>query len=88
VFAGDAVKNRYELASGDVDSSMDRPMSRASVELLRSLMSEDEPVTMVPGHDVELSLVHGEVRARDPHHATLFVALDSTREPTARNITS
>lgn len=87
LFSGDAVKNRYELASGDVDSSMDRGTSRASVDMLRSLMAEGESVSIVPGHDVELALVDGEVRAMQEQRATLLVALDAARGPTPRSIT-
>ncbi len=87
LFAGDAVKNRYELATGDVDSSMDRAMSRESVESLRSLMRDDPSVVMVPGHDVRLSFVGGELRARERQLAELSVFLDTDAGASPRRIT-
>ena len=53
VFAGDAVKNVYELASGRVDSTLDADASAATIDALRSLLT-DTGAALVPGHDVEL----------------------------------
>lgn len=60
IFAGDAVKNAAELASGDVESTMDATASRASIERLRSLM-RDRSARLVPGHDVPLQLTGNQV---------------------------
>lgn len=55
VFAGDAVKNVFELNTLIVDSTMDADASRASVDRLRSLVRDTSGV-LVPGHDVALAL--------------------------------
>ncbi|KNY05948.1 MBL fold metallo-hydrolase [Microbacterium sp. GCS4] len=55
VFAGDAVKNVFELNTLRVDSTMDADASRASVDRLRSLIRDTDGV-LVPGHDVALGL--------------------------------
>jgi glyoxylase-like metal-dependent hydrolase (beta-lactamase superfamily II) len=81
LFAGDSVKNRYELATGDVHSSLDFEASRASVERLRALMEQDPSIVMVPGHDVPLAWVNGEVTATEPLNAELSVYLDTHDDP-------
>lgn len=60
IFAGDAVKNVFELATGRVDSTLDAAQSAATVDRLRSLLV-DTAGTLLPGHDVELALVDGDV---------------------------
>jgi N-acyl homoserine lactone hydrolase len=87
LFAGDAVKNRFELATGDVDSSLDFEASRASVLLLRSLMAQDPSIVMFPGHDVPLTWVNGEVAATEQQHAELSVFLDTHSGAVQRKIT-
>ncbi|GHH72480.1 hypothetical protein GCM10018793_09560 [Streptomyces sulfonofaciens] len=87
LFAGDAVKNRFELATGDVHSSLDFAASRASVERLRSMMRQDPSIVMVPGHDVPLAWVDGEVRATEPLNAELSVHLDTHTGAVPRKIT-
>jgi glyoxylase-like metal-dependent hydrolase (beta-lactamase superfamily II) len=86
LFAGDAVKNRYELATGNVDSSLDMAASRRSVERLRSIMVE-EAITMVPGHDVPLAVRSGQVQALAPQTAQFSVFLDTTAGEAPRVIT-
>jgi len=76
LFAGDAVKNRYELATGIVDSSLDFAVSRASVERLRAIMEADPSVVMIPGHDVRLASVDGRIEALDEQRAQFSVFLD------------
>ncbi len=78
LFAGDAVKNRYELATGEVDSSLDFAASRASVEALRDILATGDGIVMVPGHDVRLALSDGEVVTLGEHHVDFQVFL-STR---------
>ncbi|MFV0426290.1 MAG: MBL fold metallo-hydrolase [Beutenbergiaceae bacterium] len=64
LFAGDSVKNAYELSSGVVDSTLDREASSRSIQRLRSLLTDTAGI-LVPGHDVELHLREGRVaRAR------------------------
>jgi glyoxylase-like metal-dependent hydrolase (beta-lactamase superfamily II) len=87
LFAGDAVKNRYELATGDVQSSLDFEASRTSVERLRSLMRDDPSMVLVPGHDVPLTMRDGEVIATEPLEAELSVYLDTRSGAVTRNIT-
>ncbi|MEV4737631.1 MULTISPECIES: MBL fold metallo-hydrolase [unclassified Microbacterium] len=55
VFAGDAVKNVFELNTLRVDSTMDADASRASVDRLRSLIRDTDGL-LIPGHDVALGL--------------------------------
>jgi N-acyl homoserine lactone hydrolase len=86
LFAGDAVKNRYELATGNVDSSMDFPASRASVERLRLILQADSSVSMIPGHDVQLSYVDGDVHARKLQQAELSVFIDNKSGAVSRQI--
>ena len=86
LFAGDAVKNRYELATGNADSSLDMAASRRSIERLRSIMMEDS-IPMVPGHDVPLAVRSGEVQALAPHTAQFSVFLDTTVGEAPRVIT-
>ena len=55
VFAGDAVKNIHELATGQVDMTLDADASRASIHTLRAHLRSTGGV-LVPGHDVPLRL--------------------------------
>jgi N-acyl homoserine lactone hydrolase len=54
LFAGDAVKNRAELLSGEVDMTEDRAVSEASVRRLRDLWRGEPGTVLVPGHDLPL----------------------------------
>jgi len=54
LFAGDAVKNRAELLSGDVDMTVDRAASEASVRRVRDLFAATPDAVLVPGHDLPL----------------------------------
>jgi glyoxylase-like metal-dependent hydrolase (beta-lactamase superfamily II) len=54
LFAGDAVKNRAELVSGEVDMTEDRAASEASVRRLRELWLAAPGTVLVPGHDLPL----------------------------------
>jgi glyoxylase-like metal-dependent hydrolase (beta-lactamase superfamily II) len=54
LFAGDAVKNRAELVSGEVDMTEDRAASEASVRRLRDLWLAVPGTVLVPGHDMPL----------------------------------
>jgi N-acyl homoserine lactone hydrolase len=54
LFAGDAVKNRAELVSGEVDMTEDRAASEASVRRLRDLWLAEPGTVLVPGHDLPL----------------------------------
>jgi N-acyl homoserine lactone hydrolase len=54
LFAGDAVKNRAELLSGTVDTTVDRAASEASVRLVRDLWSQTPGAVLVPGHDLPM----------------------------------
>lgn len=77
IFAGDSVKNRYELATGNVDSSMNIDDSRASVALLKTMMEQDPSTVMIPGHDVPLSLRDGVVHTESDQRADLSVFLNT-----------
>lgn len=62
IFAGDAVKNLYELATATVDSTLDARASRTTIARLREYMQAHDAV-LVPGHDVPLQL-HGDTVTR------------------------
>jgi glyoxylase-like metal-dependent hydrolase (beta-lactamase superfamily II) len=70
IFAGDSVKNIYELSSLRVDQTMDEDASRRSVDRLKSLM-RDTGALLAPGHDVLLRLDAGEVERRHPQRAQI-----------------
>ena len=80
VFAGDAVKNVYELGSGRVDSTLDAEASAATIAALRSLLT-DTGATLVPGHDVELRWDGRTAERQHPQRAEIgFFADASTGE--------
>lgn len=54
LFSGDAAKNRAELLGGDVDMTLDRPASRASIQTILRLWRERPDTLLVPGHDVAM----------------------------------
>src|SRR5699024_2431022 len=68
VFAGDSVKNIHELATAEVDMTLDAAASRTSIERLRSHLEETGGV-LVPGHDVPLRLDGGAVTRVRPQQA-------------------
>ncbi|MGF2949690.1 MBL fold metallo-hydrolase [Microbacterium alcoholitolerans] len=68
VFAGDSVKNIYELTTLRVDSTLDERQSIATIDRLRSLLTDTSGV-LLPGHDVALALSDGEVRRMRPQRA-------------------
>lgn len=53
IFAGDAVKNIYELTTLNIDSTLDAGQSRASIRRLREQAGQ-MGARIVPGHDVVL----------------------------------
>ncbi|MCU1475421.1 MAG: hypothetical protein JWQ64_114 [Subtercola sp.] len=53
IFAGDAVKNVYELNTLEVDSTMDEAASRRSIQRLKSVLRDTNGL-LIPGHDVPL----------------------------------
>jgi glyoxylase-like metal-dependent hydrolase (beta-lactamase superfamily II) len=83
IFAGDAVKNRYELATESVDSSLDFEASRRSVRRLRALMEKDASI-LIPGHDVSLALADEVVVAMEQHHVDFEVFLSVSGGSSAR----
>lgn len=85
VFAGDSVKNVFELATARVDSTMDEQQSIATIDRLRSLMT-DTGALLVPGHDVELTLADGGVQRIRPQHASIEFFADAARGAQDRSI--
>jgi N-acyl homoserine lactone hydrolase len=85
LFAGDAVKNRFELSTADVDSTMDRDASRRSVRELRTRLSVPGAV-LVPGHDVELALVGEDVVPLKPQECEVEVFLETDGAPQPRSM--
>lgn len=70
IFAGDAVKNVYELSTGEVDSTLDRSASQASIDRLRARMSATGAL-LVPGHDVPLRWDAGTAQRVRPQSAQI-----------------
>lgn len=70
LFAGDAVKNVRELTTLEADSSLDADASTATIDRLRSLLT-DTGGTLVPGHDVALRLVDDVVERVRPQEARI-----------------
>jgi N-acyl homoserine lactone hydrolase len=73
VFAGDAIKNEVELVSGAADMTLDANVSRASIEAIRTMMSDDPDLILVCGHDRQLSLSEGEVVAHSRLEAGITI---------------
>jgi N-acyl homoserine lactone hydrolase len=82
LFAGDAVKNQYELMTGDTDMTLDATESRRSVEKVRDMLRADPSLVLVPGHDRLLSLRDGEVVAHSDLRAAVRAWLPGKAEPT------
>lgn len=79
---GDAIKNRVELFTGDVDMSMDQAASRRSIEQVRSIMEADADVVLLPGHDNRLRFVDGGVVDDGPTLEEIFtVNFDASSGP-------
>lgn len=55
IFAGDAVKNLYELTTSNVDSTLDAQASRATIARIRGHL-QTTGALLIPGHDVPLRL--------------------------------
>lgn len=82
LFAGDAVKNEYELRTGDTDMTLDAAESRRSIEKVRDMLRADPSLVLVPGHDRLLSLRDGQVVAHSELRAGIRAWLPGTAEPT------
>ena len=87
VFAGDSVKNRHELATGDADSTLDAASSHASIARLRKQLADDARTTLVPGHDVRLAVRDGEVVALDPLDCDVVAYIGDHGAPIRRSLT-
>lgn len=70
LFAGDSVKNLYELATLQVDSTLDLPASIDSIRRLRAHM-QSTGARLVPGHDTLLHLEGDSVRRTAPQRAQI-----------------
>lgn len=76
IFAGDSVKNIYELATMRVDSTLDEQSSIATIDRLRSLLADTGGLLM-PGHDVALTFNDGEARRVRPQQARIGFFADA-----------
>lgn len=85
VFAGDSVKNIHELATAQVDSTMDEDASIRTIDRLRSLLI-DTSATLLPGHDVGLSLIDGEVQRLRQQRAQISFFADALNPARDRSI--
>jgi len=86
IFAGDAVKNRSELVTGEVDLTLDAQASRRSVERIRQMLLADPKAVLIPGHDVRLSMVDGEVYPHGEWQAEISALLGTDRYRTVTNL--
>ncbi len=85
VFAGDAVKNVYELATSRVDSTMDEAASVQTIDQLRGLLADTSGV-LVPGHDVALALRDGVPARLRAQGASVGFFADATSGEQDRSI--
>jgi N-acyl homoserine lactone hydrolase len=85
VFAGDAVKNVFELNTLQVDSTMDADASHASVDRLRSLLRDTDGL-LVPGHDVALGLDGNDAVRLIPQSAQVGFFVDGVHGEADRSI--
>lgn len=85
VFAGDSVKNVYELHTRRAASVMDAELSRKSIERLRGVMAETRAV-LIPGHDVALEMSDGDVVRQGSPYAQITVAHSASARPTDYSI--
>lgn len=85
VFAGDSVKNIHELATSEVDSTMDADASVRTIERLRSLMRDTDGV-LLPGHDVGLALDGAEVLRLRQQRARIGFFADALSSESDRSI--
>lgn len=85
IFAGDSVKNIHELATLRADSSMDEAQSVSTIDRLRSLLTDTSGM-LLPGHDVGLALVDGDVRRVRPQQAVIGYFADGTSGEQDRSI--
>lgn len=87
VFAGDAVKNRFELASGEVDSTMDPAASLSSIRRLRRCLIDNPSAVLVPGHDVRLRWAEDAPVALDAQRCDVVAYLGDRGEPVQWSLT-
>lgn len=85
IFAGDAVKNVYELSTGEVDSTLDRSASQASIDRLRARMIATGAL-LVPGHDVPLRWDAGTAQRVRPQAAQIDFFATSQQPALDRSI--
>ena len=67
ILAGDAVKNRGELITGEVQMSLDIEATNNSLKKIRNLGDR-----VLPGHDGWLKIVSGEVFPEGNNDVTLL----------------
>lgn len=85
IFAGDSVKNIYELATSRADFTMDEEQSVSTIDRLRSLLNDTGGV-LVPGHDVGLTLAEGGLRRVHPQRASIGYFADAASGEQDRSI--
>ena len=82
LFAGDAVKNQYELMTGDADMTLDAAESRRSIAKVRAMLQADPDLVLVPGHDRLVALRDGQVVEHSQLRAAVRAWLPGATEPT------
>lgn len=86
LFAGDAVKNRRELATGEAESTLDPAASRASIARLRDRLAADTRRELVPGHDVRLGWRDGDVVTLEPLECDVVSYVGDHGAPVRRSL--
>jgi glyoxylase-like metal-dependent hydrolase (beta-lactamase superfamily II) len=73
LFTGDAAKNRAELASHQVDMTLNNDWSIDSLARIWGLWEADPQTIVIPGHDAPLVLKHGVPEYLNTRTATVKV---------------
>lgn len=81
IFAGDAIKNRAELLTGEVAMTLDKSLSRSSLERIRRELTAMSAVSLVPGHDVQMRFVDGNLQFEGRPRAQITALLGQAGAP-------
>lgn len=82
IFSGDAVKNEWELMTGQADMTLDAVASERSITAIREMLTGDPSLVLVCGHDRMISLRDGVVVGRSKLRAGITAWLPGKPETT------
>ncbi|WP_417725702.1 MBL fold metallo-hydrolase [Salipiger sp.] len=80
IFAQDAAKTRAEFVSKRTDMTIDAALSEATIEKMWSLLRAREGNILLPGHDLPMILVDGEVRLVGQRDAGILASFGMSLE--------